>query len=377
VGLSVCSVSEAGFEAMANQWQACLANSNAHPLFMSWPWLYGWWETWSQVLGLELMLLGVYDENGELVGIGPFYRRDLVTPLGFRVRRLHLMGNAWHVSPTVRTEYCGLILRRDRAGEACQALIEAVGNWRWDEWILCDVLDTELQRLEQQGGSLWEETSGVYRLRDEGVRIDTRGDFSQWLAGLGRNTRLKVYNRRAYLHRQGDLECVCCDPAVDGDFLDRLNGFHQVRWGKPAFDEEALRFHRLLMARLPEWGGRVQCSVLRFNGDCVSVLYDLTVGGQRFNLQSGYQEDFDRRVALGFLHLGYAIEAAFNDPEVDCYDLLAGGGKNQYYKHHFRGQRVNFNTLQLVRNPALRFLYRQQRGLPSGWRRLINRWLRL
>lgn len=375
--LRVERLSELRFKTMAEDWQACLSASNAHSLFMSWPWLYSWWETWSQTLGLELVLLGVFDAQGKLVGIGPFYRRDLILPLGLRVRRLHLIGSAWRIAPTVRTEYCGLILCEDRAADICSVLINAISQRRWDEWVLCDVVVTELERLSQHAGALDGQTGRIFRMQDEGVRLDTRGEFRQWLTELGSNTRLKVYNRRDYLRGRGELDFTVCDPAVDGDPLEQLNEFHMARWGKPAFDEEALRFHRRLMDRLPDWKGQVNCSVLRFNGVCVSVLYDVTIGGQRLNLQSGYLENLDRRVSLGSLHLGFAIEEAFEDPSTTRYDLLAGAGKNYSYKHHFRGKVIQFNTVQLVRRRSLRFIYLRQSSLPSGWRRIINRWFRL
>ena len=329
------------------------------------------------MLGLELILLGVFDEHDELVGIGPFYRRDLITPFGFRIRRLHWIGTAWQFAPTVRTEYCGLILKRDRASEICGALVGVISQWQWDEWVLCDVVDHERERLVRYTNRLDGQTGQVLRLTDEGIRVDTHADFCRWLAGLGKSTRLKAYNRRHYLRELGELEFSSFDPVSEGDFLDQLNLFHMDRWGKPAFDEEAVRFHRQLMVRLPNSGGQVHCSVLRFNGDCISVLYDVTIDGQRFNLQSGYMENFDRRISLGSLHLGFAIEEAFNDPRTSRYDLLAGGGKKNYYKHHFHGEKVHFRTVQLVRGRGLRLLYRGQSSLPDTWRHVINRWFRL
>jgi hypothetical protein len=91
------------------------------------------------------------------------------------------------------------------------------------------------------------------------------------------------------------------------------------------------------------------------------------------NLQAGFVENFDSKVALGSLHLGYAIEAAFNEGSVDFYDLLAGAGKNHFYKSHFQGDSVDFYTFQLVRSPLIGFLYSLQRVAPAPVSRLLNR----
>ena len=362
--LSVQPVSEAGFAAMAEEWRMCLEASDANPLFMSWPWLYSWWETWSQVLGMELVLLGVVDQQGKLVGIGPFCRRVLVTPAGIRVARLYMLGNAWRLAPTVRTEYCGIIARRGYESDVTAAIIPALEELGWDELVCSDVPDDRLENLRAGG---FDERGGyrtIHRTDDTGIRINTVGRFGDWLDGLGKHTRLKAFNRRAYLKKQGELVFLGYDEGRDEDFFERLNGFHRNRWGKPAFDREALRFHRLLLQRLHLCDGEPAMSLVLFNGRCVSVLYDLLVRGCRYNLQAGYDEEFNTKVSLGYLHLGFAIEAAFSHRATNAYDLLAGTGKKQFYKSHFHGEAVHFSTFQVVRSPLLKALYGIQAASP-------------
>ena len=371
--LRVKPVSEAGFATMAEEWQTCLEASDANPLFMSWPWLYSWWETWSQVLGMELVLLGVFDQRGELVGIGPFCRRLLVTPAGVRVARLYMLGNAWRLAPTVRTEYCGVIARRGYEGEITAAIVSALEHLGWDELICSDVPGDQLENLKAGG---FEDRLGyriIHRTDDIGIRIGTTCRFDDWLGGLGRNTRLKAYNRRGYLRQQGELVFLDYEESRDGDFFERLNAFHRNRWGKPAFDREALRFHRLLLQRLSLCGGEPAMSLILYNEQCVSVLYDLVVRGCRYNLQAGYEEDFDTKVSLGYLHLGFAIEAAFSQRRTSAYDLLAGTGKKQFYKSHFHGEAVHFSTFQVVRSPLLKALYHIQSASPPFVARAFSR----
>lgn len=371
--LTVKPVSEAGFAAMAREWQACLAASDANPLFMSWPWLYSWWETWSQILGMELVLLAVFDQGDELVGIGPFCRRVLMTPAGVRVTRLYMLGNAWRLAPTVRTEYCGIIARRGYEKPVRDALVPALEQLGWDELVCSDVPGDQLEHLKAGGFSDQRGYRVIPRTEDTGIRINTTGCFEGWLGALGKNTRLKAYNRRTYLDRQGELVFLDHDQDRDGDFFEHLNAFHRNRWGKPAFDREALRFHRMLLTRLHLCHGEPALSLIRYNGRCVSVLYDLVVRGCRYNLQAGYEEDFDAKVSLGYLHLGFAIESAFRHEAVSAYDLLAGTGKKQFYKSHFHGDAVHFSTFQVVRSPLLKALYHIQAASPPFMARAFSR----
>ncbi len=371
--LRVEPISEAGFAGMAEEWQRCLEVSDANPLFMSWPWLYSWWETWSQVLGMDLLLLGVFDQENKLVGIGPFCRRVLVTPAGVRFARLYMIGNAWRLAPTVRTEYCGIIARRGYERKVTETLVTSLEQLEWDELILSDVPVDQLESL-RAGGFSGQQGYRIFRRADDrGIRVDTSGNFDDWLGALGKNTRLKAYNRRAYLQKKGELEFLGHRQWRDGDFFERLNAFHMKRWGKPAFDREALRFHLLLIERLHLCGGEPAMSLIVYNERCISVLYDLVVRGCRYNLQAGYEEDFDAKVSLGYLHLGLAIEAAFKRGTTSTYDLLAGNGKKQFYKSHFYGESVHFSTFQVVRSPLLKALYRLQASSPPFIARAFTR----
>ena len=373
MSLRLKRLSEADFKNMAEDWQNCLSLSDANPLFLGWPWLFSWWEVWSQVYGLELVLVGVYDEKDALVGLGPFYRRAILTSLGFRVYRLYLLGGAWRLAPTVRSEYCGLILPRYRKKEVNQAILQAIGDLQWGELVVSDVDAEDVSQFIPDKWSLVHPARLIPRVNDHGIRIATEGSFAEWLKSLGKNTRLKAFNRRTYLSEQGELKFQPHQPDADGDFFDRLNGFHQTRWGKPVFDGDALRFHRLFLSRLPLCGGRPELTTLRYNGRCVSVLYDVIVDGWRMNLQAGFIEDFDSKVSLGSLHLGFAIEAAFLSESVQFYDLLAGAGKTHFYKSHFKGEPVEFFTFQVVKSPLLACLYKIQSISPAPVQRLFNR----
>jgi hypothetical protein len=66
------------------------------------------------------------------------------------------------------------------------------------------------------------------------------------------------------------------------------------------------------------------------NGQVVSVLLDIVWQGVRYNFQSGYSENRYPKIALGALHMGFAIEQALGGNQ--AYDFMAGTGKNSNYK---------------------------------------------
>lgn len=375
--LSVQALSEKEFCSLEKDWARLLHVSNADPLFMSWPWLYSWWETWGKCLGLELVLLGVYLRGGkQLIGIAPLYRHRFRIAIGLNVTRLHFLGNAWRVSPTVRTEYVSLIAEPQREKEVSEAVANYLSGAEWDELMIPDSQQADGGVF---GKALAERCNAIPLLRSEsqGIRVDTSGVFRTWAESLGSNTRLKAFNRRAVFEELGGHWLPVNESSASRlEFMESLNYFHQIRWGKPCFDEKALGFHLKLLSRLSS-DQKPALSALIVGGKVVSVLYDIKAGEGVYNLQAGYDESFHRKLSLGTLHLGYAIEEAFRQPSSHSYDLLAGSGKKTFYKARFNGQQVAFPTLDFVRSPLLRVAYRCRSCLPGGLVSRINRVFRL
>lgn len=374
----VRALSEGDFAALELEWSNLLADSTADPLFMSWAWLYSWWEVWSRIYGLELLLLGVYrKEGGELVGLAPLYRHAFRSLGGIRIRRLHFIGNAWRVGPSVRTEYVGLIIRNGYEGRAACEVAGYLKKLTWDELIISDSYHKTAgafgEALVQSGDIL-----DVIRSEATGICIETSGSYEHWVQGLGPNTRLKAINRRSFFEVDMDGEYRPFEPGEDGHrrFFKQLNQFHLQRWGKPCFDESAVDFHLRLLSRLGA-NQSPKLTTLVCDNEVASVLYDIQAADRIYNLQAGFNEALHKKLSPGTLHLGYAIRDAFEDGSVRYYDLLAGSGKNTFYKAKFNGEEVGFTTLEFVRSPFLKLAHQCQAWLPKRIKTRINRVFRL
>ncbi len=350
-------------------WERLRERSRGDPLFLGTAWQAAWWRTWHRRLRLRPMLIGVYRGN-DLIALAPFYRYRRRSLLGLAFEELHQIGNAPGIAPTVRTEYTDVLIDPEDSDAALATLDEALSRIHWDELIISDyVAPGWLARL-----ALHRRLRPMTARTDIGVHIPTDGSFHDWLSSLGHNTRLKAYNRRRYLAERGIgiTRRTITDP--DEGFR-LLNAFHRQRWGKPAFADTSLAFHQRLRERLGA-GASAYFDVLELDGEVRSVLYDVRCGDRIYNLQAGFCEAFDPKVSLGTLHLGYAIEAAFDDPAIKAYDLLAGGGKHSQYKRHFRGHEHRFESYHLTRSPLLKALYSGYYALPEGLRTRLQRWRR-
>ena len=374
----VRALNESDFAGLKHEWSNLLGESNADPLFMSWAWLYSWWEVWSRAYGLELFLLGVYsNEDGMLVGLAPLYRHVFRSLGGIRIRRLHFIGNAWRIGPSVRTEYVGLIMRNGFEESTAGAIAGYLRRFTWDELIISDSRHETAGAFGKaltQGGDVLD----VIRSEATGICIDTNGSREHWVQSLGSNTRLKAINRQSFFEVELNGVYRPFRPGVDGywRFFEQLNQFHLQRWGKPCFDESAVDFHIRLLSRLVA-SQSPKMTELVCDNEVVSVLYDIQAADRVYNLQAGFNESLHKKLSLGTLHLGYAISDAFEESSILYYDLLAGYGKNTFYKAKFMGEETGFTTLEFVRSPLLKLAYQCQACLPRRMKSRINRVFRL
>lgn len=229
---------------------------------------------------------------------------------------------------------------------------------KWTEAVFSDMKsDTgELPAI-----ACWAQNNGwlVRSIRkDTSYGVDVSSGYENYLGGLGKSTRLKLFNRRKVFESLGSVIEENFWPERTTEFFELLNQFHRVRWGTPCFSERSISFHRDFLNCAASEGIKPYLMVLHIGLRPVSVLYNVLYDGCVYNIQSGYEQAFHKKVALGTLHLGYAIEAAFKDPEVSYFDLLAGEGKNTDYKAHLATDRVSLISIMVVRSRVFRLLYR-------------------
>lgn len=326
--LEVLELSEQQFSQFCGEWYDCLKASEADPVFASWAWCHSWWQTWSVPHDLELLLLAVR-EGRKIIGIAPLYRHRVKRKFGPGGYQLQFIGNVWR-QRTVRSEHTGFILRKDRATEAMHAIATYLRSRNWDDMIICDHPPEMLDMLGALGRKV------TFRGQDRGVCIDTTGNFQEWLGSLGSNTRLKLFNRRSYL---GDR--LCLKRVAHNDTQGRESFFRLLcrlhldrRQVQP--ERAEIDFHHKLAESCgthlkPVYG------VMEVDGREVSAIYDIVAGGRCYNMQAVFVSDFDKKVSLGTLHLGYALEESFRDPAIHLYDFLAGMGKHSFYKDKLKG----------------------------------------
>ncbi|MBL82637.1 MAG: GNAT family N-acetyltransferase [Marinobacter sp.] len=325
-------------------------------LFQTSAWQHAWWREWGRTPGFRLLGAGGAGASG--LYLDKYLFKRLIP-----VRCLQYVGTNYRRISTPRTEYNSISPTNESFEASVRRFESLLSSCRWSEAVFRDVSkgSREATYLESLAG----EAGWGYRVVDEDTAyaVETRGRFDDYLAKLGPNTRLRLYNRRKVLETCGEITLADAWPDNVGYFLDLLNAFHVKRWQQPCFSERSLRFHFDFLDKIGEEGGVPDLSILYCDGNPVSVLYNVRYRGRIYNIQSGFELGLHKKLSLGTLHLGYSIEDAFREPDVTVFDLLAGAGKNEDYKSRLATSTEALVSVMLVKKPLFKMLYWLKSGI--------------
>lgn len=285
------------------------------------------------------------------------------------------------------TEYQSLIVDRAVAGGATKALVDAMVQLPgWHDCLL-DLTHS----VGPDTGELLQEACPRSLLRfpspQSTYHVETAGSLANYMAGLTASARRRLFHkRRRLIADYGEVRFERADEQAIPEFLSELNKLHTIRWARPALSpnaqsfvsdlaksiggrgfRECLRNHHGAESNQSGFGGTtggLELSRLVVAGATRSVLLSFRSEGTECNIQQGFDESFDRRLPLGYIHFGYALERAFADPAVQSYDFLVGRGKNTDYKRALATGSVALRSVHVVRAPLLKAAFR----LRDRWR---------
>ena len=348
---------EERFFSSRKEWTDLLARSDSDQLFLSWEWQSSWWQVFAETDSMQLTLLAATNEDGTLIGLAPLYCSTIKTKKIITTRRLQFIGNCWRERSTMPTELLDFIIDSSQSKNIIRAFYAYINRLKdWDEIIFpylnlksetCQLLIDE--DLLHNCYLRHTETYSSYYLK-------TSGDFKKYTDNLGKNTRLKLINRRKVFAALGDTSFErMLSTNLDQNF-ELLNFLHEKRWGRPVFENKRLEFNRQV-AKLMAERNCLNFSILSLNNKPVSIQFNYVINNWNYNIQAGFDESLHKKISLGYLHFGYEIEASF-EQQYKAYDFLAGEGKNTPYKERLTDTYISMTDLQIIRKPLLKILYR-------------------
>jgi CelD/BcsL family acetyltransferase involved in cellulose biosynthesis len=333
------------FRALRPEWSDLLGDSDTQNVFLTWEWLYTWWEH----LGAPLRpVLLTVRRQGRLEAVAPFVAR------GWDVRRLQLYRSLAFLGTPLRSgnvgsDYLDVIVRR-----GCPEALAELGTALTRRGRVLDLaqvagdgsaVDRLVQGLRATEWSVRSQDTGLCPV------VDLAGHtWDSYLASRGREHRYGVQRKLRGLGKAFDVRFESASTeAARGPALRVLLDLHQRRWRdkkdadpSDAFSTPALRAFHETFTRLALERGWLRLFVLRLNGADAAALYGLRYGRTFSFYQSGFDPAY-ARYGVGAVTMALSIQAAIEEG-ADLYDLLHG---TEEYKFHWANR-----TRPLVRMAA-------------------------
>lgn len=313
------------FEALASEWNPLLERSANKNLFSSWEWQSTWWNVYQPG---ELFVVTVRDEDGQLVGIAPWFI-DCTNPQERVIRGIGCIDV---------TDYVDIIALESHFEAVLNSFAEALmeNKTQYDRINLCNMPESSPtyqqfpEILKAHGFTIeteLEEVCPVITLPDE---------WDDYLSGLSKKDRHELRRKMRRAYNMSQIDTYTVDDSHD--LNEQIELFTKLMIESApdkaefmADDNNRAFFETVLPMMYANGWLKIEfitvndtpsAAYLNFHYDNRIMVYNSGLSQEHMNLSPGI-------VLLGLL-IRTAIEQNY-----DAFDFLRG---NERYKYHMGGQ---------------------------------------
>ncbi|HIE51041.1 MAG TPA: GNAT family N-acetyltransferase, partial [Armatimonadetes bacterium] len=339
----------ARFSALRREWNALLRESRVDTIFLTWEWLWTWWQVFSP--GRELRIIALWDGK-HLVGLAPFLKRPVSYLPGLVFDRLEFLASGEEEADEICSDYLNFIAHRDYEQLVVRTLAHCLTTTLYQEWD--EIVLSALEGNNPYGEWLPDlfpppRYLVTRRPLSTSFRLSLPASWEEYLQSLSRNTRAQVRRSLRALEEAGEWRLH--RPTTREELSaaeETLRTLHQSRWtkrGKPGVfaSERFCTFHYRMMRYLFAQG-QLDLVTLIVKGEPIGCLYNLRYGDTVFFYQSGIREVADKHLRPGVLLHVLAIREALGQG-FSTYDFLRG---EMRYKRSLGGRPCPLVELRIV-----------------------------
>lgn len=353
------------FTMLKGEWGLLLNLSEESTFFLTWDWMYAWWEHFGA--DQQLFILTVKSASNELLGVAPFYFNKKWE--GLPIKALCFIG-----SEPISSEYLDIIcvpeFRQQVASSLAGFLIEK--QVLWD----CIALDDTLKR-SVSGTFLQESLIERGLIKVEGGEqicpyLDLPLSEEALFNKLDSSLRSTIVRKSKKMQRKGiSFNCVQAEELTE-EVMQGLFKLHQKCWnarGLPGTlnDEGRQKFHLDIAANLFSLNN-IRLYTLSAQGRNIAVLYGFQYEGCVYYFQSGYDTDW-REYSPGTLLMWHAMNSAIEEG-VRVFDFLRGD--EPYKKLWTKEVKITKTTIFHPKNNIKMSTYFQFKSMFSGVKRQLK-----
>jgi len=315
------------FARLRGEWNRLLSQSAADTIFLTWEWLWSWWESYAEPAD-DLHIIVIRDVDGQPAGIVPLFIRKEGWSSVYRRKTLRFIGEgSWD------SDYLDMIVRTADQEQTLNSIREYLRTNKrlWDVMELPSVPETSptLKWLAEL------RSAGEVMLRDEMVpcaMTPLTASWDEYLLTLSPRFRTKIRSTLRNLEESHDFRFHSIESEKDvAAGLDTLFDLHARRWKEKGqqgvFGNQAKRQFYYSFASQFLRQGWLAFDFLEVAGKTVACQLCFRYKGTQFLLQEGFDPDFGSE-SVGIALRALVIRKAIHE-RVSSYDFLAGIGRHK------------------------------------------------
>lgn len=342
------------FRLLEKDWNDLYAQNKDSTVFLSWDWMFTWWEVFHASIHTELFILCVYSDD-ELIGIAPFhilvsYPKSLV-----QGKTLTFIGNGEHCKDKVISQYSDFLLKPDKQQEVVEAISHFLEQHK-DKWDFAD-FEFLLQGSVVLQCFHNEQSNILVNALDYGNRfyIPDMHTFDEFLNQMENRWSKMYIKKNRKLENQGEAVIESAeDLASVTDAFKRLARMHEARWkGRTDVNIFASnlfnQFHLKVLERLmPKKKAFIK--TLMLDGEPLSSYYCFQDKAQIHYYQSGFYAESANKYSPLFLLVCKEIGHAIQDNML--FDFMFDENQRSYKKQQYAA----------CSEPMVRLLWSHKKG---------------
>jgi len=322
------------FISLREQWNMLLKESKTNSYFLTWEWLWSWWDAYNDDTSQLYILTVLLD--GNLIGIAPFYVNNSCNIGPLNVRRLMFLGTR---KDAAQSEYMDIILKDEYAQEIIAEIMLCLSNDNSFDDISLEKIN-ESSQLVSILRKLGEDVGYLFHIQErlESPFIKLPATYEDFIQNVSPRIRHTIRNNHKKIQKKyASVTYRRTENESELEFdLPELERLHQLRWQSRKLPGSFSRsnyktFHNSIMREMIK-KGNLELWFLSVEGKAIAALYNINYNNRIYNYQAGTDIGFDPAIAPGVLLHNHCVSEAIG-MGLREYDFLAMGKRDAYKKN--------------------------------------------
>ncbi len=327
------------FAQLGDEWAALNDAFKKGTVFISWDWLYTWWDVFQDDGKRSLFILVCRNQQNQLLGIAPL--QIVNNPKRFFPcnRQIMFLGTGETGDASIFGEYMDLLIKPGYESQVCQAFSDCLMQQQalWDGAKFQQLLaNTHLSRLFEK-----QTTQIKQSITENGFRtyIELPESYTDFLMGLRKKMRNNITRSFKRLQNEKNISIQSINDGLDPDYcMTTLAALNRNRrknhQNDSVFNSQRFElFHRKLIKRLlPQH--KVQLRILYFDDEPVAAIYGFLDKDFIHIYQSGFNNQYATRYSLLTTLLTQEIAASIDNDTIKIFNFMYEDHDTSYKKRY-------------------------------------------